>query len=661
MDGTPDDNFSLSSVFSQSYFVIPNYQRDYAWEESNVDDLLDDVDFIYRENNNDERDDRLNHYFGTLVLEERGSVEPTDFEDYDVFGIVDGQQRLATVAIVISSIIDEMSAIERSSEVSSDISSTIRDRKEDIGKKYIQYEDIERIKLGGLAEDAYRCVILDSQTPEEYLEQDDLVEAERKIAFAKRATRERLQEWRENKFQNGTTDYAGYYKFLNNIVKILTQRFEVNIKVVEDVDEAARMFKVINDRGRDLRLHDKVRSHLVYCASQSDQLDSEDIYRQFNRIVRNITVHDGFSDSEIDDLIRIHWKVFTSERSDSRAKRVGPSEIHRRLSDLDDFASVQRDDFELFINPYLSSLENFSERYPYLTDRNKFAKEYFEPESSHDSSINETVRKIQLLFLHSADQTATVPLLIAVAEKFGVRSPEFADIVSELEKLVFRYSLVMSHGAQGYKNSLSSIANDMYWSDIDAEQVAKIFNSESNRYVGYQSKELGIKRSTERVRDKRERLGSIDDVISSYLSAPDVLDGSFTSGWGGVRKSEVIKYIMYEFERSLRGPSGLLSLSPYHEFRRNFQVEHLVPKNAEEGHKLNNHAQNRNRLGNLAVLSVEENQSKGNSSFESKYSDIYRKSSLKILSDLDGPEFSAEKIDRREEAELLPFIRERWG
>lgn len=107
MDGTPDDNFSLSSVFSQSYFVIPNYQRDYAWEESNVDDLLDDVDFIYRENNNDERDDRLNHYFGTLVLEERGSVEPTDFEDYDVFGIVDGQQRLATVAIVISSIIDE--------------------------------------------------------------------------------------------------------------------------------------------------------------------------------------------------------------------------------------------------------------------------------------------------------------------------------------------------------------------------------------------------------------------------------------------------------------------------------------------------------------------------------------------------------------------------
>lgn len=662
MDGTPDDNFSLSSVYSQSYFVIPDYQRDYAWEQSNVNDLLDDVEFIYRENNNnDERKDRLNHYFGTLVLEERGSVEPTDFEDYDVFGVVDGQQRLATVAIVISSIIDELSTIEASPEISSDISSTIQERKEDIRKKYVQYEGIERIKLGGLAEDAYERVILGTKGPEDYLEKNDLIGAERKIASAKKTTLDRLQKWKETRFQNGTTDYAGYYKFLNNIVKILTQRFEVNIKVVEDIDEAARMFKVINDRGRDLRLHDKVRSHLVYCASQSDKLKSEDIYHQFNRIVKNITIHNGLSDSEVDDLIRIHWKVFTSERSDSRSKRTGPSEIHRRLSDMNDFASVQRDDFELFITPYLNSLENFSERYPYLTDRERFAEEYFDPESSHDSTINETVRKIQLLFLHSADQTATAPLLIAVAELFEVESQEFADTVSELEKLVFRYSLVMSHGAQGYTNSIASIANDLYWSDVDEQEIKGVFNSDSNRYAGYQSKELGIKESLDRVRDKRERLGSIDHVIANYLNTPDVLDGSFTSGWGGVRKTEVIKYIMYEYERSLRGPSGLLSLSPYHEFRRNFQVEHLVPKNAEEGNKLDNHTQNRNRIGNLAVLSAEENQSKGNSSFESKYSDIYRASSLKTLSSLDGPEFSVNKINQREEAELLPFIRQRWG
>ncbi|WP_256288332.1 DUF262 domain-containing protein [Halobellus inordinatus] len=660
MDGTPDDNFSLSSVFSQSYFEIPNYQRDYAWEVSNVDDLVDDIEFVYKQNYNSESEERLDHYFGTIVLEERGDIEPTDYEEFDNYGIVDGQQRLATVAIVISAIIDEMATIEKSRDISADFSSTIEERRKNIAEKYIEYGGIERIQLGGLAEEAYDNVILGSTSPESYLAQDGLVEAERKIARAKATTLSRLAEWRDTKYQNNTVDYAGYYKFLNNIVQIITQRFEVNVKVVEDVDEAARMFKVINDRGRDLRLHDKIRSHLVYCASQSKKLDSKEVYQRFNSIVRNVTVHDGFSDTEVDDLARIHWEVFTSERSDSRSKRSGPSEIHRRLSDLNDFASVQRPDFESFINPYLNSLENFSELYPYLTDRDKFAEKYFEPDRGHNSPINVSVRMVQLLFLHAGSQSATTPILFATADKFGVRSPEFADIVAQLEKLVFRYSLVMSHGAQGYVNSLSSIANDLYWSDVDPEQVAEVFNSDANRYVGYQSKELGIKDAIERIIEKRERIAPIEEVASDFLDTPDVLDGSFTSGWGGVRNNEVVKYIIYEYERSLRGPSGLLSLAPYHEFRKNFQVEHLVPKNAEEGNKLEDHIVNRNRLGNLAVLSNGENQSEGNSSFESKYNEIYSNSSLKVLGDLDGPEFTVADVSARNE-ELLEFISERWG
>jgi len=169
MDGTPDDNFQLSSVYSQSYFVIPDYQRDYAWEEPNINDLLDDVDFVYRQNKDKERGEKLDHYFGTLVLEDRGSVEPTDFEDYDVYGIVDGQQRLATVAITISAIIDEMSNIASASGITSDFSSTIDERKSNIEDKYVQYEDIERIRLGGLAEDAYNSVILGNVDVDDYL------------------------------------------------------------------------------------------------------------------------------------------------------------------------------------------------------------------------------------------------------------------------------------------------------------------------------------------------------------------------------------------------------------------------------------------------------------------------------------------------------------
>lgn len=659
MDGTPDDNFSLSSVFSQSYFVIPDYQRDYAWEESNVEDLLDDVEFAY-EQNKDNSEKKMTHYFGTLVLEERGSFEPNNFEDYDVFGIVDGQQRLATIAIVISAIIDEMAQIESSSGVDSKYSSKIRERRESIKANYIEYEERERIKLGGLAEDAYNEVILEGTDPEKYIETNDTVEAEQKVANAKNTVQQRLSNLQEQRFMSESLDHAKYYKFLNILIKTLTQRFEVNIKVVEDVDEAARMFKVINDRGRDLRLHDKIRSHLVYCASQSNELESEEVYSQFNRIVRNVTIHDGFSDNEVDDLMRIHWNVFTSERSDSRSKRSGPSQIHRRLSDMSDFANIQRKNYENFINPFLDSLERFSKKYPYFTDRTKFAQKYYESQSNKKSPANEAVRKVQVMFTHSGSQSAVSPVLISVAEKFGVDSEEFVNAVSELEKMAFGYSLIMSYGAQGYKNKLASVANDLYWSDVKDNNIFEVFNSETPRYTGYQSKELGIQKLISELSEKRKRITSIDEIITDYLSEPDVLDGSFTSGWGGIRKNEIIKYIMYEYERDLRDQSGLYSLSSYHEFRKNFQVEHLVPKNAEKGDELENHAQNVNRIGNLAVLSSEQNNSKGNSPFKNKYRDIYNESSLKILRKLDGPDFSVDKITQREKKELLPFIEQRW-
>lgn len=658
MDGTPDDNFSLSSIFSQSYFEIPDYQRDYAWEASNVNDLFDDIEFVYTQEEGS-GSDRVDHYFGTLVLENRGNVEPTDYQEYDKYGIVDGQQRLATVAIVISAVIDEMEFIKQSEETDEQFQSTVEERQEDIRHSYIKYEGIEKIQLGGLAEDAYDRVVLGDTSPSTYLNEEQLVETERKVARAKKTILDRLQDWKMKEYDDGSINYAEYYKFLNRVIQIVTQRFEVNVKVVEDVDEAARMFKVINDRGRDLRLHDQVRSHLVYCASQSEELDSEEIYRSFNTIVRNITVHDGFSDSEVDNLINIHWTVFTSERSDTRAKRPGPSEIHRRLSDIEDFANVQRDDFENFIEPYLSSLESFSELYPYLTDRDMFAKEYYEHSDPPGALLNKSVHRIQLLFMHAGSQSAVTPLLFAVADRFGIESSEFFEVTDELEKLVFRYNLVMSRGTQPYMSLLASIANDLYWAGIDPEKISKVFNSDRERYIGYQSKELGIKNVVESIIEKREDLTDIGQIASDYLDTPDVINGEGTSGWGGVRSNEVIKYIMYEYECSRRSRSGLLTLSPYHDFRNNFQVEHLVPRNAEEGHKLENHEENKNRLGNLAVLSDKENQSEGNASFRSKYDKIYSDSSLKLLNELEGPDFSVENISDRTET-LLGFIRGRW-
>lgn len=72
-----------SSIFTSVKYTIPLYQRDYAWEEKQIVQLIEDIDDV----NIDE-----NYYIGSLIVANRnGSYE-----------VVDGQQRLTTLFLLLS-------------------------------------------------------------------------------------------------------------------------------------------------------------------------------------------------------------------------------------------------------------------------------------------------------------------------------------------------------------------------------------------------------------------------------------------------------------------------------------------------------------------------------------------------------------------------------
>jgi hypothetical protein len=554
MDDNPDTNYTLSQVFNESYFTIPDYQRDYAWREENVNDLIDDINFVYNRNKTQNNINEVDHYFGTLVFEKKGSVDPRDYEEYTKFAIVDGQQRMISSVIFILSVVEEIKELADEDDVDKQMKEDMIEYADDIYSKYIEYENVPRLEIDGLAKKAYNQIVIEKQAPGDFLSRSETVEAERRVVNAKQIIKSRLSDWKTEKCEkeSGSTN-AIYYKLLKNIIRILTQRFKVNVKIVDDVDEAARMFKVINNRGRGLALHDKVRSHLVYCASQSKRLESKYIYNQFNEVVQNITIHDGFSDSEVDQLVKDHWVIFVNERSDTRAKRAGPVDIHKRLSDINEFANVQRSDFENFIEPYIESLRSLSEKFPYLSNRNNFSEKYVDSEDSDLSNrrMQTISRKIQVLHMHGPTRRALIPVLMSVAEKFGVDSDEFYSTVSALEKLTFKYNLLKSNGAQNYENAIQRAANNLYWSDVDNEKIETIFNTSAGRYKGFQSRELGIKKLIKDIKDRHSEIAPVDELISDYLNEPDILYGEFTSGWGGVRTKEAIKYLFYEYEMYL--------------------------------------------------------------------------------------------------------------
>jgi hypothetical protein len=130
--------------------------------------------------------------------------------------------------------------------------------------------------------------------------------------------------------------------------------------------------------------------------------------------------------------------------------------------------------------------------------------------------------------------------------------------------------------------------------------------------------------------------------------------------------SDTVKYLFYEYERHLRqktgGDTSLHTLVRFSEFKDNCEVEHIAPLNPETPEaELKNHAENKNRLANLAILWPEDNKGASNDKYTDKYTNTYKDSGVKLLETLPDPSkgWNIDQINVREE-EIIEFCLERW-
>ena len=70
-------------------YSVPPYQRDYSWKQEHWEDLWEDLCTV--------EENREDHYMGTIVLE---------IGERKQFRVIDGQQRMATLSILILACVD---------------------------------------------------------------------------------------------------------------------------------------------------------------------------------------------------------------------------------------------------------------------------------------------------------------------------------------------------------------------------------------------------------------------------------------------------------------------------------------------------------------------------------------------------------------------------
>lgn len=71
----------ISHLFDQFKYEIPIYQRNYAWKENEINQLIEDI-----------KDSEVDYYLGNLIVNQK---------DTNVFEVIDGQQRLTTLYLLM--------------------------------------------------------------------------------------------------------------------------------------------------------------------------------------------------------------------------------------------------------------------------------------------------------------------------------------------------------------------------------------------------------------------------------------------------------------------------------------------------------------------------------------------------------------------------------
>lgn len=257
---------TIAEVIRTGDHWVPRYQRDYAWEEENVQDLWDDLKIS--------SDDQ--YFIGNMVVHENGPAS---------WDLVDGQQRLTTVLIALAA---------------------IRDKYQDSGEagranglaEYIQQTNLSgettfRLRARSGSNFLQKRILSNSGT--RILAQPPTSDAEKAQMAAYEIFRNRIQSELEGSGVNSAI-----------MLDAIRDRFLTATVIyvrAGDKKNAFRVFETLNDRGKSLRQVDLVKNQVISAIPSSGTGEEESLWEQ------SISAIESTSWSKVDaeDFLGYFW------------------------------------------------------------------------------------------------------------------------------------------------------------------------------------------------------------------------------------------------------------------------------------------------------------------------------------------------------------------
>jgi uncharacterized protein with ParB-like and HNH nuclease domain len=225
----------IGHLLQDSKLQVPTYQRSYAWTDKNVTQLFRDLGTAIIEGDKE-------YFLGSIVLIGEATDRPS---------VVDGQQRLATMTILLAAMRDyfeQKGDAERANKIESDylLETDLRTQ-----------EQTPKLKLNETDNDFfYKRILTKISSP--HRKEKPSKESHDRIAKAAELAAEQV-----NAIATTTNDPTN--RLIDWLEFIGKQARVIRIQVPDDAN-AYRIFETLNDRGLKLALSDLVKNYLFHKA-----------------------------------------------------------------------------------------------------------------------------------------------------------------------------------------------------------------------------------------------------------------------------------------------------------------------------------------------------------------------------------------------------------
>ena len=524
----------ISEILSSGFYKIPRFQRPYLWSRENIEDFWTDVVV-------ESTDD---YFIGSMVVYE---IEK------GVFGIVDGQQRLTTITIMLGSIRDAFESIGEN-KLAKGTQGLIEKKDVNNESRFILITESsypffhEKVQKFGDTEEEFKNLKMEE------------INIESAFNIINEKINQELNSISQSVVIKEEEKQSKKVDFLKKVRdKILGLKL-IYIYLTNQ-DDAYLIFETLNTRGKDLRVSDLVKSHLVKLLPRKNAgVDlSKDKWTQILEIIEGST-----EDLSIDTFLLHFWLSKYEYTTSKKLFKLIKKEVKKANAQL-----------------FLNDLKVNAQLYRSILDTE------FKDWPNNEKELEKSLRAVNTFKVKQP-----IPILLSVLREYqekNIKLKAAKEIVKSIEYFHFAFTAITSQRSSGGISLMYA---------YHARELEKA--KDSNDKVA----SLNLLKSK-----LREKVPSLGEFKANFL---EVFTTSKISKYKGL-----VRYILVKYDQYNREKKGLNLSLDYN----SQSIEHLYPENPNGIPKLLD--EQVGLLGNLLLVDHKLNERLGIKAFMDKKKELF--------------------------------------